>query len=404
MILEYRCKNFMSFKDEIEFSMIPKRVTKRYEENVYMSQKHYKYLKSAVIFGENAGGKTNFIKSLDFLQRMFKGTLEAKSMKGLTHCNNEENQEFFISVLIDDVIYNYNVEIDEFGIVNESLSIKNSLYSKEKELLKVHRCDTKDGNFSIYEDSETGINFKLSEGYYLYKNLNISNERYIAKNRYVLGLFPDIDKNRNEYFSNLKNYITKKIKIETNDIGNKDWLNKEMANEYSVDVIKTNEYFKIFKIIDGSICKIEVDEKRPFEDTKIIREDIDGNKFFILLKDDSTGTQDFFKWSISLYDVIYNNCIVFADEVDRVLNTIISNKIVRLVNGSNHKGQFIFSTHNIMNLNIREFMKEQIYFVSKEPGTIESELYTLADFEDIRNTDNIEKLYLKGVFGGVPNS
>ena len=45
------------------------------------------------------------------------------------------------------------------------------------------------------------------------------------------------------------------------------------------------------------------------------------------------------------------------------------------INGSEHTGQFVFTTHNVLHLNLGNYMKEQIYFVTKNPDTLQSELY-----------------------------
>lgn len=47
-------------------------------------------------------------------------------------------------------------------------------------------------------------------------------------------------------------------------------------------------------------------------------------------------------------------------------------------------------------------MKEQIYFVSKDVETLESELYSLADFPEVRyETTKIYEFYMKGILGGT---
>ena len=66
MLLSYKFKNFSSFKDEAEFSL---RATedkrKDFPENYFHGMTDI--LKLAVIVGENAGGKSNFIKSLQLI-------------------------------------------------------------------------------------------------------------------------------------------------------------------------------------------------------------------------------------------------------------------------------------------------------------------------------------------------
>ncbi len=100
--------------------------------------------------------------------------------------------------------------------------------------------------------------------------------------------------------------------------------------------------------------------------------------------------------------MVYENAVVFADEMDRVLNPVLSDKVIAFINGKEHQGQFIFTSHNALHLNLKNFMKEQIYFVTKDVETLQSELYSLADFPEIRyETAKIYELYMKGILGGT---
>ena len=99
---------------------------------------------------------------------------------------------------------------------------------------------------------------------------------------------------------------------------------------------------------------------------------------------------------------MYENKIVIADEMDRVLNPILSDRVITFVNSKKHFGQFIFTSHNILHLDLKNYMKEQIYFVSKDVETLESELYSLADFPEVRyDTTKIYEFYMKGILGGT---
>ena len=56
----------------------------------------------------------------------------------------------------------------------------------------------------------------------------------------------------------------------------------------------------------------------------------------------------------------------------------------------------------ILHLDLKNYMKEQIYFVSKDVETLESELYSLADFPEVRyETTKIYEFYMKGILGGT---
>ena len=150
------------------------------------------------------------------------------------------------------------------------------------------------------------------------------------------------------------------------------------------------------------VCSIDVDKDRPYGKTLIIRKDADGHEIRRELQQDSTGVREFFAWSVQIYRVIYENRVVFADEMDRVLNPILSDRVVAFVNGAEHHGQFIFSTHNVLHLDLKNYMKEQIYFVTKSKDSLTSELYSLADFPDVRyENTKVYEFYMKGILGGT---
>ncbi len=103
--------------------------------------------------------------------------------------------------------------------------------------------------------------------------------------------------------------------------------------------------------------------------------------------------RDFFPLAIQIFKIVYQTKVVFTDE------------ILSFIHGSEHTGQFIFTTHNVLHLNLENYMKEQIYFITKNSNTLQSELYSLADFPDIDYDIGIDlyKFYLRGVLGGKLN-
>ena len=68
MLLEFRAKNYKSYKDELVFSMLPAPRQKGLDYSV-LKQKigtvTYKALCSAILYGPNASGKTNIIGAMD---------------------------------------------------------------------------------------------------------------------------------------------------------------------------------------------------------------------------------------------------------------------------------------------------------------------------------------------------
>lgn len=167
-------------------------------------------------------------------------------------------------------------------------------------------------------------------------------------------------------------------------------------------ILEDEKYLEIFRMVDYSICDIELDKEKPYSKTIIIRRDDNGNLFRRELQMDSAGVREFFAWAVHIFRVVYKNKVVFADEMDRVLNPILSDRVIAFVNGAEHRGQFIFSTHNVLHLDLKIYMKEQIYFVTKDRENLASEMYSLADFPEVRyETTKIYEFYMKGVLGGT---
>ena len=168
-------------------------------------------------------------------------------------------------------------------------------------------------------------------------------------------------------------------------------------------VINDPRFLEILRILDPSIETIKPDQRLPYQDTVITRKNIARKIFNRELRDDSAGLKDYFAWAVQIYKVIYENKVLFADEMDRSLNPILADKIISLIHGSEHKGQFIFTTHNVLHLNLDNYMKEQIFFVTKNVETLQSEIYSLAEFTDVEYNSgvNLYEIYLRGVLGGT---
>jgi len=64
MLIRFSCENFSSFRDEIEFSMLAGR-SRQHPEHIVSDNKRdgLKILKSAIVYGANASGKSNLVKA-----------------------------------------------------------------------------------------------------------------------------------------------------------------------------------------------------------------------------------------------------------------------------------------------------------------------------------------------------
>lgn len=418
MILNYKFKNFMSFRENVEFSMLaPKtRVKKRFPDNFIASNAGADVLKTAVMVGENAGGKSNFVRSLSYLQSFFLETESAKAYKSVVNTNNnhdcpkrsETAQSFEIEVLIQgNKLYLYQLEVDFAGIVREALYFKNQIKNKYKGVFALERkkCIVECQNESECT-GEKECFFHAKNGYFLSiseseKEIGKSLQEAVNKEKAPGLTITKLAMLGNEHAIIFTEWMKKYLCPETNVI-NYDIYKSVKNEEDDIRILHDARYLDIFRMIDYSIIDFKVDEEKPFSKTTVIRKKEDGSTFSRELAHDSNGVREFFAWAVQIFKVVYENKAVIADEMDRVLNPVLSDRVISFICGKEHLGQFIFTTHNVLHLNLKNYMKEQIYFITKEAETLDSELYSLADFPEIRyETAKIYEFYMKGILGGT---
>lgn len=103
---------------------------------------------------------------------------------------------------------------------------------------------------------------------------------------------------------------------------------------------------------------------------------------------------------LSILDIIANNKVLLVDEIGDSLHTDIIEYIFNLFRASG-KAQLICTTHNTRFLSLKKFRKDQFYFVNKKEDA-STDLYSLYDYSDFRDTMDLEKAYLQGRFDAVP--
>ncbi len=395
MLIYYRFNNFCSFHSESEFSMHAPtgKVKKRFPDNYVETGDGFDLLKSAVIVGENAGGKSNFINSLKYLKSLFVTNSQVKSVRSYVNAaslQEDKNpmQRFELCFRAENgKVYIYELQINESGIILEKLQTLKKRKGTPDTLFEMQVKE--DGTWETFAQNVKGLpvnmKFLLENGPKSSKSIGLFVSKY--------ALLGDADALA------VVDWVTNMLYPES--LG-ADASENIVKQDTDLRILEDERYLDIFRMVDYSICGIELDKEKPYSKSIIIRKDENGNYFRRELQMDSTGVREFFAWAVHIFRVVYENKVVFADEMDRVLNPILSDRVIAFINGAEHKGQFIFSTHNVLHLDLKTYMKEQIYFVTKDRVQLTSEMYSLADFPEVRyETTKIYEFYMKGILGGT---
>ena len=163
MLLEFKTKNYKSFKDELVFSMIPAPKQKGLDYSVLREKaggKERKALSSAVIYGPNASGKTNIIGAMDaFKCIVLRGNIRNDDDKGLPNkaahrlelipnigLSQPQPVSFAIRFITDGLLisYSFSLDIGKFldvdyhrSILSETLTINDQLIFQRENGLQI---------------------------------------------------------------------------------------------------------------------------------------------------------------------------------------------------------------------------------------------------------------------------
>ena len=160
MLLEFKMKNFKSFRNLVEFKMTPAQKIKDLEYSLLKEKannKEEKALSSSVIYGPNSSGKTNLIGGLQvFKAIVLRGNIKdaddltsiniaTEKLDFIPHIDSKENEPtyFYIKFLTNNMIIEYSITF-----------LTEKLLSKEKDKRKILEEKLKiDGN-NIYIRNE----------------------------------------------------------------------------------------------------------------------------------------------------------------------------------------------------------------------------------------------------------
>lgn len=128
-----------------------------------------------------------------------------------------------------------------------------------------------------------------------------------------------------------------------------------------------------------------------------------GKDILLGINDESGGTRQLFGLAGPLLDVLRNGWILVIDELDTSLHPVLMRKLVQMFHDpviNRNNAQLIFSTHDTTILDREVFRRDQVWFVEKD-RQLQTHLYPLSDFSP-RKDENFGRGYLQGRYGALP--
>lgn len=440
MLVGFSVGNFRSFKDVQSFSMNASKVT-RHDDHVVKTD-NARLLRSAIVMGANAGGKSNLVKAVDFSLDIIRFGLDVVDL---------EKQYFRIDpAMIDQPgVFSYNIIV---GDTEYSYGFSISYRTKEIIGEWLYQVDRKGGDTCLFsretEDGETDIQTEFvgdpafnvlfdpfqGETPDALRKVTLLND-IANRTKNPEGLINDIKKVYNWFNKFVVIFPHSKYNKLGSDVGNKvtrDYLENRISGfDTGIDHIVST---KAQMDLDGLFAMMDDDEVRRVKvrisrqidagpvvlninsNLFVVKRDENGNIVYDKVVFDHGNPNDMFDFDDEsdgtrrLFDLIpifleakrMEGCVFFVDEIDRSLHSKLTKRFFELVFSFDKSIplQIISTTHDSNLLDLDQFRQDEIWFVERNKDHSTS-LFSLSKFKE-RFDKRIDKEYLQGKYGAIP--
>ena len=378
MLIEFSVANFRSLRNRQTFSLTKAKGDELIETNTFkaVAFNEFELLRSAVIYGPNASGKSNFLFAL---QAMKKIVLESATglQRGdklpvtpyrLSQTTSHAPSEFEVTFVVNQVRYQYGFSATVDRIHEEWLLA----YPKGRPQRWFGR---------VWNEQSRGYDWELGS--------NLTGEKQLWQkstrdNALFLSTAVQLNSEQLQPIFDWFNYTLRMANIAG-------W-----SPNYSASLCNESEKTQVMEFLRAADLDIEdiVVETRPFDiktlpdempehvkkvladeledknliDIKTIHKSNEGDEVNFGFDDESDGTQKLFSFAGPWIDTLANGYVLFIDELHDNLHPRLVQFLVELFHSNTtnpRNAQLIFTTHETSILNQDVFRRDQIWFCEK---------------------------------------
>lgn len=406
MLLSLKVSNCFIYHSEVEFTMQANMHYKRFPNNVAAAE-GVNVLKTAVLFGPNNSGKTNFFNIL-------------KALKGIMLGQGGTLQSNLFS---DDPVVEVSVSFLEGGAENlfafqYDVRKREYVYERFAEISRDKHKNVKTTDLFVRDSLKKR---------YAAEDAGLAAAMLVAARNNILVYLVDTEafpclkriKDRMVAFASRldlvdMNRIPMKKTIEM--LKASEEKQRKVANfvrnaDLYLDNFKylTDEEFRLIQDAQ-SAADGKTQEQLPPIGAPLIEmlhlASVYKGVTVPSIMFDSTGTKKMAALASYVLDALENGRILVIDELDSSLHFRLTRAIIALFNNElNRHAQLIATVHDVSLMDCRTlFRKEQIWFTHKDRE--DAYLYSLAEFTTektgVRGSSTLIEKYRKGAFGALP--
>ncbi|MEE1083574.1 MAG: ATP-binding protein [Paludibacteraceae bacterium] len=427
MLLRISIQNMLSFYEKTTFDMFPNPKRELFPNHINVEGK-IPLLKHALIYGANGSGKSNFVKVLNFLKSFvtkdnFLSAIDLNDFFFQLVRSNKDPMKIEIEFFTKGNYYIYEVEIRR----SQKDAIKERLYLSglgEKEDTLIFEREGFTLNPTDYSELSTGLlkNNNESSVICLNNKMPVVDDKqghirtvykwFLTKfdvvtiNSKIPFLIAEMSKDKNlfDYATKILSSLHITDSLILNETSLEKWMSdKKGAFEIQQLLVQNqiNDHTNL-SLSSRNVNKLNITEKNG---KQIVQEflfeqlGIDGYKKKMNIASQSDGTVRLLTLIPALYKASKGKVVVI-DEVENSMHPNLIYNLLKYFFNSESKGQLICTTHLTLFQDQQDLIRpDELWKVEKVNGN--SKMLSFNDYK-IHNTMNIEKGYLEGRYGGVP--
>lgn len=414
MLIRFSVENYLSFKERLTIDLNAGTI-KEHQDNTFspLNSPSEKLLKSIVIYGANASGKSNLLKAFAFMKQFVLNSskesqaledIPVESFKLNTRTENQASY-FEATFFLDNRKYRYGFTVSNKLVEQEWLFFSDK---KKEESLFIR----------------AGQDFKIEK-------------KFASEAKGKAAMLSEITRNNALYLSVLAQFngdISVKIcdwfrgsmvSFESNSEDMVNYTASLLANpEYKrkiFDVIKKSDlgFTSITEEIKEKAAKLNVSENflsmwysQEIKNYQIKTQHQKFNEnnspvdftFFDLLKNESLGTQKYFGLLGPIIVALTERRLILIDELDSRFHELLLQLIIKFFNSNINNpwgAQLICTCHNTSLLK-KHLRRDQMFFTEKNEYGSSSIISLYHKDPKIRNDASFDKDYSLGKYGSIP--
>jgi AAA15 family ATPase/GTPase len=417
MLIDFSVSNYRSILERQTLNMVASSSFKGLEDlntfDVGLTEKVPRLLRSTVLYGPNASGKSTLIQALKFVKdRVLNSQKESQAGDEidtvpfkLTAASRVADSEFEVAFVEQGVRYEYGFRCNRQRFTEEWLFA----YPLGRAQKWFHRVFDPATGKDAYKFSTSFAGGRQRQ---IWKDQTRANALFLStaiqlNNAQLKPVF-DWFMQRLRVINSTQNmgsgYTVKRCNNEFDKAKVVAFMNS--ADLSIADILLKESTFTAEMLPKdmSSVVKDEVVREmngQKMTRVKFVHNDIQTQEAIEFSEsEESDGTRALFAFAGPWLDVTENERVLVVDELDTSLHPLLVHHLVKRLHHEGTKAQLIFTTHDATLLSQKLLRRDQVWFMEKDASRA-TRLYPLSDFSP-RDNEAVERGYLNGRYGGIP--